>query len=191
MVGPELSAAAANAQLLYGTLTTWEARVEDTIQSRLVYENGTVAFGEGLAPEWHSTVKLLKPHLNTIAMARHWYFHHLDGECNIKEALDSMASVFRALKSQWGTQAVVTAATSTTLRLNLPGARMRVPVARAGTTFVGRDGTVAEVAAALKPGQRLLIHGVWTHHHSIDKQRRGCEHIAICCPPTQTLPCDE
>eukprot|EP00037_Helgoeca_nana_P028593 m.336954 g.336954 ORF g.336954 m.336954 type:complete len:1349 (+) comp27789_c0_seq9:223-4269(+) len=186
--GPTLTADEANAQLLYTAVTAWELHVEATMGlvtmavdgtvtipdaggARLGYQDGTVAFGRTLENVWEPVVKQLNPRFPTVAWPRHWYFHNLEGVCDVGAALTAMEAV--AVELEAAPAAVVggggggarpwmrplhTAATSTTLRLETPSVRMSVPVGRVGVV-VGRAATVATLTGQMVQGGRVLLHG--------------------------------
>jgi tetratricopeptide (TPR) repeat protein len=174
-----LSADDVNAQRLYMALTAWELHVEaalglvvvgdggtvvDASRGRLAYKDGTVVFGSGLDAERTAVVQSLKPQLHLVAMARHWYFHNLQGPCDFAGTFTAMKSAAAAIaaaatSSPWHPPAVATVAVPTKLHLHTPSVRMSVPVARVDE-IVGREVTVERVTTALTAGARVLLHGL-------------------------------
>jgi len=170
--GPSLSADVCNAQLFYASVTQWETHVERELEAPMHYQDGKIAFGVNLDDTWVSAVKRLKKELERVARARHWYFHHLEGDIDFTAVYaamtvvtDALASVHRSkLYTEWRSPPVMDRPCAVELTLDTQSTRKAtVPVARV-REIVGRDVevdvlTTMVVSADGASGSRVLIHG--------------------------------
>eukprot|EP00036_Acanthoecidae_sp_10tr_P021075 CAMPEP_0206329808 /NCGR_PEP_ID=MMETSP0106_2-20121207/23384_1 /ASSEMBLY_ACC=CAM_ASM_000206 /TAXON_ID=81532 /ORGANISM="Acanthoeca-like sp., Strain 10tr" /LENGTH=1429 /DNA_ID=CAMNT_0053762527 /DNA_START=453 /DNA_END=4741 /DNA_ORIENTATION=- len=169
--GPTLSAEACNAQLFYEGVTSWETHVERELGTEVHYQDGTIAFGDKLNAVWTAAVKGVKKELAVVAQARHWYFHHLDGDIDFIAVYDAMALVTDTMDrdhqpdphSHWTPPVVMDAPSPLELHLAAPSPQATVSVSRV-REIVGRHVEIQVVTAMVVSadggsGSRVLIHG--------------------------------
>jgi len=169
--GPALSVDECNAQLFYDAVTTWEAHVEGELGTSMHYQDGKIAFGDQLNPTWIPAVKRCKNELAVVAQARHWYFHHLDGDVDLSAVYDAMAAVTKSLSrgrqspahTEWTPPFVANRPMETQLTVGTPSPQATVAVSRV-REIVGREAEIGTVLHMVvpsdgAPGTRVLIHG--------------------------------